>query len=1102
MDYKNIFNQKLKDLNQEQLEAVNYINGPLMVVAGPGTGKTELLAMRVANILEKTDASPDNILCLTFTDAASANMINRLSSIIGVDAHKVNIATFHKFGSDIMANNSEYFFSGADVKPADNLTTRDIVNSLIAKLDFSSKLRSKRNGEFTHTKDIQKTISDFKRAGISPKEAQLILAQNINFCEAISDCAKAVFSQKVAINMIKSYEDLLNQATSISAKFEQFEFSNQPTLAEIFCSDLRLALSQAKINKKTATITKFKNSWLKAIASDFYQKTLDCVKIYEQYLEEMSKAGLYDFDDMIMKVIEVVENRPSLKSEMQEQYQYILVDEFQDTNDAQMRLLKNLTDYDDQPNLMVVGDDDQAIYRFQGADIGNIQSLKSRLKDIKQINLHRNYRSNDSILKASSVVAKGITNRLLNVDGTDKFITSEGQVANYPVERFEAVTFEHEIEFVVSEIEKRIDAGENPSNIAIISRKHNTLEEIAKYLSAKQIKVNYEKQRNIFRSEIINLVINLVKIVNALSSGNSLAASAILPEIIAHPAFGFSSEDFYSISLKGREYRSDWIKALDGYNQQTNRLLSWLKDLSMQAKTFSATYIIGSIVGLDNCVDAAKDGEAVAFFSDNDADKLNYKSPILSYYFGLEKLNSNSLAYLGFLNDIKTLLTAFDNFKPNQNLKINDLVEFIDKSMELAEPIYSTLVIDDGMGVQLMTAHKSKGMEFDTVFIVNAESNIWGNKARSNVSKIALPANMPYRMSEDKSDDEKRRLLFVAMTRAKKHLIITSHKVGDGGKELIDLEYILHIEKHKLNEPDPARMTDVLESSLFSDLCKPTIKLKSLLSDRLARYRLSATDLNSFTDLVYSGPDKFLLYNLLGVPQGMSVNLIFGSAMHHVMQKAHNTMITTGKLIETSEAIKDFEDNFNDDDLDQATAKAYLDKGTESIKTYFSKMRGHFNANQKAEQSLEANLDGVKLVGKIDCMEVDHKNYTIKIVDYKTGKAINSLSKSSGGWNEKIKAINYRYQLMFYKLLVENSKKYSDYKVVEGSIQFIEPVDGEIIALYLDYDNAEIEVFKKLISSVWRHIMALNIPNVSAYSPDLSGRLEFESYLIGEDTKH
>ena len=135
-------------------------------------------------------------------------------------------------------------------------------------------------------------------------------------------------------------------------------------------------------------------------------------------------------------------------------------------------------------------------------------------------------------------------------------------------------------------------------------------------------------------------------------------------------------------------------------------------------------------------------------------------------------------------------------------------------------------------------------------------------------------------------------------------------------------------------------------------------------------------------------------------------------------------------------------------------------------------------------------------------MEVDHKNHTIKIVDYKTGKAINSLSKSSGGWNEKIKAINYRYQLMFYKLLVENSKKYSDYKVVEGSIQFIEPVDGEIIVLYLDYDNAEIEVFKKLISSVWRHIMALNIPNVSAYSPDLSGRLEFESYLIGEDTKH
>ena len=122
MDYNAEFQKKLEQLNDEQRAAVDQINGPVMVVAGPGTGKTQLLAMRVANILRQTDVLPSNILCLTFTEAAATNMVERLSTIIGADAYKVEINTFHGFGSNIISRYGEYFYHGANYQPADELT--------------------------------------------------------------------------------------------------------------------------------------------------------------------------------------------------------------------------------------------------------------------------------------------------------------------------------------------------------------------------------------------------------------------------------------------------------------------------------------------------------------------------------------------------------------------------------------------------------------------------------------------------------------------------------------------------------------------------------------------------------------------------------------------------------------------------------------------------------------------------------------------------------------------------------------------------------------------------------------------------------------------
>lgn len=169
------FSARYTKLNDAQRQAVDTIDGPVMVVAGPGTGKTELLSMRVANILKQTDELPENILCLTFTDAGVIAMKKRLREIIGRDAYKVPVMTFHSFGTDIMNQYPEYFYSGASFRPADELTQLRIVTDILDKLPYDDPLKAKMNGEYTSTKSILGAIGDIKGAGLTDEQLRLLL---------------------------------------------------------------------------------------------------------------------------------------------------------------------------------------------------------------------------------------------------------------------------------------------------------------------------------------------------------------------------------------------------------------------------------------------------------------------------------------------------------------------------------------------------------------------------------------------------------------------------------------------------------------------------------------------------------------------------------------------------------------------------------------------------------------------------------------------------------------------------------------------------------------------------------------------------------------
>lgn len=175
------FSPAYRNLNTRQKQAVDTIEGPVMVVAGPGTGKTQLLSMRVANILRQTDATANNILCLTFTESAAAAMRQRLLGLMGQDAYKVAIHTFHSFGTEVISNNPEFFYQGAHFRPADELSSYEVLEPLFEALPHKSPLASTMNGEYTALRDTQWAIANLKKAGLTPDELLKLLDHNEAF---------------------------------------------------------------------------------------------------------------------------------------------------------------------------------------------------------------------------------------------------------------------------------------------------------------------------------------------------------------------------------------------------------------------------------------------------------------------------------------------------------------------------------------------------------------------------------------------------------------------------------------------------------------------------------------------------------------------------------------------------------------------------------------------------------------------------------------------------------------------------------------------------------------------------------------------------------
>lgn len=1094
-------------LNAAQKQAVDTIEGPVMVVAGPGTGKTELLSVRVANILKRTDTLPENILCLTFTESGANAMRGRLVGLLGKDAYRVAIHTFHSFGTEIINQYGEFFYAGAHFRPADELSRYQLMHDIFDGLGHSNVLNKKMNGEYTYLFESLTAISELKKSGLTSDELLLVLDANDEVIEKTEQLLGPIFATKPSKT---TADQLAVHINAIRDSGGSVSLPNIVPLSTIISDSLASAVETAQISGKTTAVTAWRNAWFKkddegtfVLKSRDRQVKLRAISsLYEQYLARMSEAELYDFDDMILRVVHAMEVFNELRFNLQEKYQYIMVDEFQDTNMAQMRIVHNLTNnvaQGDTPNIMVVGDDDQAIYSFQGADISNIINFRTNYPKTKVIGLTDNYRSGQDILANSRAIITQGTDRLEDrIDELNKHLKAQTKKGPGVVSLREASTNADERHWLVQDIEQTVKSGTKLSDIAVLTRKHQEIEALLPYFERANIAVAYERRDNVLELPPILLVEQLARVLIGISLGQHRQVNGLMPQLLAHPAWSIEPSHIWALSLRSFNNHSHWLDEM-ALSPDFAPLRDWLIKLALSIPTTPLESILDSMIGKTDAQAADSEHDDDTLTATNNSS--SFKSPIYDYYFSDMALKNSPDTYIRYLEGLRAIRTKLREYNPNAVPNLITFIEYISLHQSIGSGISSVHHPDaDTDAVQLMTAHKSKGLEFDSVYITGAIDAVWGERARSHSRMISYPENLPLAPTGD-SADERLRLFYVAATRAKNTLHISYASHDDNGKGTLRASFLLHDALPVIPIDAPERSSLALETAeiqWYDHLVNAQgADLKTLLAPTLQSYMLSVTHLTNFLDVTRGGPQNFLLQNLLRFPQAMSPASAYGSAIHATLQRAHIHLAAHGNRQAVEDILHNFESHLSDQHLSDSDFQLYLQKGSDELQAFLDAKYELFSQTQKVEINFKSQhviVGDAHISGALDLIDIA-PDKTVTVTDYKTGAPTRNWTGKAD--YEKIKLHKYKQQLMFYKLLVENARDYRDQRVETGIIQFIQPTaSGQILDLQTGFDPDEQARFIKLIDTVWRRIIALDLPDVSEYDQSYKGILAFEQDLL------
>ncbi|MBX4210416.1 ATP-dependent helicase [Candidatus Parcubacteria bacterium] len=976
-----VFKRYYTRLNKEQKKAVDTIDGPVMVIAGPGTGKTQILTLRIANILLKTDTSADSILALTFTEAGVYAMRKRLVEIIGSAAYKVSIHTFHSFCNDIILKYPEEFPRIIGSIHGSEVDQINIVEDILGKGEF--EFIRPYGDNFYYVRHILAAVRDLKREGKSPEDFKKEVAKKIKDFKNNSDVYYAY--GKFAGTMKGSYKSALNKL----------------------------------------------------------ERTQELARVFESYEKELRKKKLYDYEDMIIEVIRAFKAKPEFLLMQQENYQYILADEHQDANNAQNSLLELLANFHESPNLFIVGDEKQAIFRFQGASIDNFLYFKKVYPKAELVYLVENYRSTQSILDgAHSVISNNV---LADPKLRPKLIARAGHSEKKIwIKKYGSPT--DELNGVADGILRDIKAGIHPDEIAVLYRDNRDALPLTRELAKRGIAFSVLSDENILDHVVVRKFLTLLKAVGKLGNNEYLA------EVLSIDFLSLDGLETYKILAYAAKQRAHIFEVI-----KSNKLL---EEANVTAKPFLELY--------KKIESWHKAAHAKPLFETFDI--------VLRECGLLEHMLRSTDGH----RDLESLATFFEYMKriseTNRNMRLGDFLKHLDK-LEFYNIVINGTATDFPGRVKLMTAHASKGREFDSVYIIGATDGHFGNRHSRSFFDTTLAA------SEPQTIDDERRLFYVAVTRARKHLTVSYSERDTSGKQCLPSQFIEEFNKKFVELEDVKSMSrDVKEYLPSNRSIVESLKDKVYLNSLFLEQGLSVSALNNYL----SCPWKYFYINLLRVPKSYEKYQIYGTAVHAALQDFFEKY-KSGENPTKKYLLTQFDYHLKRSLADERILDELIKKGERALGGYFdtyksSWLRQILNEYKTSVLLSRSGGPALHLTGKLDKIEFEN-NGTVTVIDYKTSvpktrNVIEGKTKSSEGGEKR--------QLVFYKLLLDGDPK-KKYNMAKGVIDFIEPDEkGMYKREEFEISRADVEDLKKIILKSADEILALEFWNKRCKDPKCS----------------
>lgn len=895
----------LANLNQEQRRAVEHGTGPLLIVAGAGTGKTTVLVNRLLYLIMSGQAKPEEILLTTFTDKAAGEMEERADRLLPYGYTDLWIQTFHSFGERLLRQH------GLDIG-----------------LPINFKL-------------------------LNETSQWVLLRQNLDRL------------------MLNYYRPLGNETKFLTDLVKHFSHLKDEDISPQQYLDYVESLDLSDMNEPA----KLEVTRLRELA-----------EAYATYNQLLLDNSCLDFGDLIVYTLKLFRERPNILEQYRQQFKFILVDEFQDTNWAQYELLKLLAA--PANNLTVVGDDDQSIYKFRGASLANILKFKDDFPEAREIVLTANYRSGQAILdQAYRSIQYNNPDRLEVKLSLNKKLVAVG-IPKSSVDVWPFHTESEEVVAIADYIKEEHQTSDEVqwSDFAILIRSNRDADKFINELMRRQIPCQFMSMRGLYYKPIILDCLAYFKLLD------NYHESTALYRVLNSPPFALPAVDL--IELTALAHRKSWS------------LFEAMKHNDLAFKISPAgREIMAKLLRLidEQSLMVAKEAPSRLFID------FVYKSGLLS---GLDPDKDWQIFH--YLNQFYRKIKDFEN--GGQDLRLKDFITLINLELEAGETGSLNLPLEDEDVVKIMTIHSAKGLEFRYVILPDLVDKKFptikqGDSLPIPAALIAEPVG-----TSDMHLAEERRLFYVAMTRAKEKLILAYARDYGGARDrqpsifLRELDLTNNITERQLDSTQVFELVREVES-----LSKPTPELVKT-EQPLPGNKFSFSQFEGYSNC----PLQYKFNFLLKVPVPEKANTIYGRLMHRSLYEIFLPCLkssggvdlfgqrATPEYLDWPDWLDIYKRNWVDEGYNSAEERdQYRKLGEQSLRLIWQKVQDEgWPKVLGLEKQFTWKGEGFILKGTIDRID-QLPDGTVEIIDYKTGQPKESLDYKT------------KRQLILYKVAVE-----------------------------------------------------------------------------------